>query len=104
MPPDRHVSIRGSHEIHHGKGLDSTSVVSHSLEHHVGDSTFRLVSTPILRDNTLGTVRGLSPPSTNLTRGLAARRLFRVLPCHEGSIHLQKHPCLLRDLNPGPTA
>ncbi|GFW23863.1 hypothetical protein TNCV_945481 [Trichonephila clavipes] len=26
---------------------------------------------------------------TNLTRGLAAGRLFRVNPCHAGTIHLQ---------------
>ncbi|GFT05267.1 hypothetical protein TNCV_123031 [Trichonephila clavipes] len=31
----------------------------------------------------------LSSPSINLTRGLAARRLFRVPPCHAGTIHLQ---------------
>ncbi|GFW41175.1 hypothetical protein TNCV_842151 [Trichonephila clavipes] len=30
-----------------------------------------------------------SSPSTNLTRGFAARRLFRVPPCREGTIHLQ---------------
>ncbi|GFY02071.1 uncharacterized protein TNCV_5099321 [Trichonephila clavipes] len=30
-----------------------------------------------------------SSPSTHLTRGLAARRLFKVLPCREGTIHLQ---------------
>ncbi|GFU93772.1 hypothetical protein TNCV_1659971 [Trichonephila clavipes] len=28
-------------------------------------------------------------PSTNLTRGLAAGRLFKVPPCREGTIHLQ---------------
>ncbi|GFV83325.1 hypothetical protein TNCV_1900511 [Trichonephila clavipes] len=31
----------------------------------------------------------LSSPSTNHTRGLVARRLFRVPPCRKGSIHLQ---------------
>ncbi|GFS95111.1 hypothetical protein TNCV_2704661 [Trichonephila clavipes] len=31
----------------------------------------------------------LSSPSTNLTSGLAARRLFRVPPCCAGTIHLQ---------------
>ncbi|GFX91639.1 hypothetical protein TNCV_3682251 [Trichonephila clavipes] len=31
----------------------------------------------------------LSSPSTNLTRGLAARRLFKVLPCREGTMHSQ---------------
>ncbi|GFY36345.1 hypothetical protein TNCV_3450481 [Trichonephila clavipes] len=28
-------------------------------------------------------------PSTNLTRGLASRWLFKVPACHKGSIHLQ---------------
>ncbi|GFX92922.1 hypothetical protein TNCV_914721 [Trichonephila clavipes] len=31
----------------------------------------------------------LSSPSTNLTRELVARRLFKVPPCREGTIHLQ---------------
>ncbi|GFS55450.1 hypothetical protein TNCV_1627191 [Trichonephila clavipes] len=31
----------------------------------------------------------LSSPSTNLTRRLAARRLFRVPPCRAGTVHLQ---------------
>ncbi|GFT14434.1 hypothetical protein TNCV_4004101 [Trichonephila clavipes] len=31
----------------------------------------------------------LSSPSTNHTRGLAARRLFRVPPCRKDTIHLQ---------------
>ncbi|GFV02397.1 uncharacterized protein TNCV_1023251 [Trichonephila clavipes] len=31
----------------------------------------------------------LSSPSINHTRGLAARRLFRVPPCRKGTIHLQ---------------
>ncbi|GFU59009.1 adhesion G protein-coupled receptor B2 [Trichonephila clavipes] len=47
--------------------------------------------TPILRENTLG--GGQEPPTslplTNLTRGLAARKLFNVLPCRESTIHLQ---------------
>ncbi|GFX81542.1 hypothetical protein TNCV_4509471 [Trichonephila clavipes] len=30
-----------------------------------------------------------SSPSTNLTTGLAARQLFKVSPCREGTIHLQ---------------
>ncbi|GFX03434.1 hypothetical protein TNCV_4634461 [Trichonephila clavipes] len=40
----------------------------------------------------LGVAPGLShisSPSTNLTRGLAARRILRVLPCREDTIHLQ---------------
>ncbi|GFW14368.1 hypothetical protein TNCV_3327811 [Trichonephila clavipes] len=40
-------------------------------------------------------------PSPNLTRRLAARRLFRILPCREGTIHLQiSMPSLV--LEPGP--
>ncbi|GFY27885.1 hypothetical protein TNCV_243501 [Trichonephila clavipes] len=31
----------------------------------------------------------LSSTSTNLTRGLAAHRLFRGPPCHKGTLHLQ---------------
>ncbi|GFX59610.1 hypothetical protein TNCV_3753751 [Trichonephila clavipes] len=49
-----------------------------------------LDSTPILK-NTLewsGTSH-LSSPSTNLRRGLAARRVFRIPPGREGTIHLQ---------------
>ncbi|GFU44289.1 hypothetical protein TNCV_3041301 [Trichonephila clavipes] len=55
------------------------------------DSTILLGSTPVLSKNTLGVVRAshLSSSSTNLTKGLAARWLFRVPPCLEGTIHLQ---------------
>ncbi|GFT96234.1 uncharacterized protein TNCV_3906741 [Trichonephila clavipes] len=61
--------------------------------------------TPIMRENTPGVVRAshLSSPSTNLTRGLVARRLFKLSPCREGII-LPKHLCILQDLNAGPTA
>ncbi|GFV86618.1 hypothetical protein TNCV_4184721 [Trichonephila clavipes] len=45
----------------------------------------------------------LSSSSTNLTRGLAARRPFRKPPLRKGTTHY-KHPCLLRDSNLGPTA
>ncbi|GFY26381.1 hypothetical protein TNCV_25781 [Trichonephila clavipes] len=68
-----------------------TAVVSHSFEHHTGDRMIWLGFTPILRENNLGWsgASHLSSPSTNLTRELAARRLFKVPPCHEGTIHLQ---------------
>ncbi|GFV55715.1 hypothetical protein TNCV_755151 [Trichonephila clavipes] len=57
----------------------------------MGDSTICLVSTPILREDTWGWpgTTHLSIPSNNHTRGLAARRLFRVPPCRKGTIHLQ---------------
>ncbi|GFU49933.1 hypothetical protein TNCV_2362271 [Trichonephila clavipes] len=40
-------------------------------------------------------------PSTNFTRELAARRLFRAPPWRTG---IYKHPRLLRDSNSSPTA
>ncbi|GFS65928.1 hypothetical protein TNCV_2509791 [Trichonephila clavipes] len=43
-----------------------------------------------------------SYPSTNPRRGLAAVPLFRVPPA-EKALYICKHPCLLRDSNPGPT-
>ncbi|GFX97221.1 hypothetical protein TNCV_557111 [Trichonephila clavipes] len=36
------------------QGARCTPVVNRSFEHHTGDSTIWLVSTPILRENTLG--------------------------------------------------
>ncbi|GFX42055.1 hypothetical protein TNCV_2134701 [Trichonephila clavipes] len=56
-----------------------------------GDNTIWIGSTPISRENIRrwSGASHLSSPSTNLTRGLAARWLFRVLPCHKDTIHLQ---------------
>ncbi|GFX50667.1 hypothetical protein TNCV_2722531 [Trichonephila clavipes] len=80
-------------------------VVIRSFEHLASDSMIWLVSTPILRENTMGRsgVSRLSSPSTNLTRGHAVRRLFRVPPCHEGTIHLQT-PMPSPGLEPRPYA
>ncbi|GFY19401.1 hypothetical protein TNCV_4127881 [Trichonephila clavipes] len=66
-------------------------VVSCSFEHHADDNTTWLGSTPILRENIRrwSEASQLSSPSTNLMRELAARWLFRVPPCHKGTIHLQ---------------
>ncbi|GFW93296.1 hypothetical protein TNCV_2604141 [Trichonephila clavipes] len=44
---------------------------------------------PQFRGITPGGASYLSSPSTNLTRGLEARRLFGIPPCHKGTIHLQ---------------
>ncbi|GFT12303.1 hypothetical protein TNCV_4005591 [Trichonephila clavipes] len=68
-----------------------TPVVSRIFEHHTGDSTILLVSTPVLRQDTWwwSEASPLYFPSTNLTRGLAAGRLFRVPACCEGTIPLQ---------------
>ncbi|GFW60550.1 hypothetical protein TNCV_568981 [Trichonephila clavipes] len=62
------------------KGLDCKSVVIRSLEHHAGDRTFGLVSSPLLREKTLGVWLGtshLASASINRSRELAARRLVR---------------------------
>ncbi|GFV39900.1 hypothetical protein TNCV_1850371 [Trichonephila clavipes] len=69
----------------------STLMRLHYVEHHADDSTIWLSSTLILRESTLGWsgASHLSSSSTNLTRGLRARRLFRVHPCREGTVHLQ---------------
>ncbi|GFW86908.1 hypothetical protein TNCV_2810631 [Trichonephila clavipes] len=67
-------------------------VVSSSFEHPTSDSMIRLGTTSILRE-LLGGGSGvlhLSSPSTNLTRRLEARGLFRVPPCRSGTMHLQK--------------
>ncbi|GFV87887.1 hypothetical protein TNCV_781691 [Trichonephila clavipes] len=45
----------------------------------------------------------LSAPSSKLTRRLAARWLFRVPPCRDGTFHVQASMPSL-DSNPGPTA
>ncbi|GFX92783.1 hypothetical protein TNCV_4876401 [Trichonephila clavipes] len=61
-----------------------------------------LDSTPTLKENTMGVVRGtshLSSPSINLRIGLGTRWLLRAPPCHKGTI---QHPCLLGASNPGP--
>ncbi|GFX73125.1 hypothetical protein TNCV_4502041 [Trichonephila clavipes] len=66
-----------------------TPVVRRIFEHHTGNSTFWLGSTSILREITK-VVRGLPPlfpfhqPNEKVTR-----RLFRVLPCLKGTMHLQ---------------
>ncbi|GFV62119.1 hypothetical protein TNCV_4109221 [Trichonephila clavipes] len=59
-------------------------VASRSFEHHTGVSTIWMISSPILRENSWGW-----SGATDLTRGLAALRLFRVAPCRKGTIHLQ---------------
>ncbi|GFV25432.1 hypothetical protein TNCV_1147021 [Trichonephila clavipes] len=67
-------------------------VVTLSFEHHTGDSTIWLAFSSILMENFLlgaSGVSNLSSPSTNLTKGLAARRLFRVSPRCEDTKHLQ---------------
>ncbi|GFV31834.1 hypothetical protein TNCV_2708411 [Trichonephila clavipes] len=69
--------------------------------HEAVDSTIFLGSTPISGEDTQ-VVRGLPPSSlsTNITRGLAARRLLRVSPCPEGTLYIYKHPYNLQGFEP----
>ncbi|GFU87975.1 hypothetical protein TNCV_1335441 [Trichonephila clavipes] len=77
------------HEIHHGKGLDvrlSLAVALGTIQ-----VTVRFSSVPPQFRGRIpwgwSKASHLSSPSTSLTRGLAARSLFRVPPCREGTIH-----------------
>ncbi|GFU83803.1 hypothetical protein TNCV_1694731 [Trichonephila clavipes] len=67
-----------------------TPTVSRSFDNHAGN-TIWLVSILILKEKTKNWpgASHLSSPSTKLTRGLEARWLFRVPPCHEVTVHLQ---------------
>ncbi|GFW33316.1 hypothetical protein TNCV_2859931 [Trichonephila clavipes] len=99
------VSDRGPRNSSRQK-TTCTPVVIRIFEHHAGDSTFWLGSTPILKV-VPGDGQGLPPlfPSVNLTRGLVARRLFRVPPCHESTTHLQTSmPSLRYESRPNHTA
>ncbi|GFY04474.1 hypothetical protein TNCV_4415621 [Trichonephila clavipes] len=77
-------TCRGRRSIHHGKETPS-------FEHHTGDRTILALFHPNLEGEHPG--GGQRSPtsflSTNLTRRLAARRLFKVPPCREGTMHLQ---------------
>ncbi|GFT19578.1 hypothetical protein TNCV_2534571 [Trichonephila clavipes] len=89
MPPVCH------HEIHHGKGLDvrlSLALALNSIQVTEGDS--------------LGKCQG-SPTSHPLP--LTSREDLRLDGCLEyphatKAVYIYKHPCLLRDSNPDPTA
>ncbi|GFX60508.1 hypothetical protein TNCV_1182271 [Trichonephila clavipes] len=100
--PQRRKDQIEAREIHHGKRLSDACRV---FEHHTGDNTIWLVSTPNLRDDTCGWSGDsyLSSPFTNLTRGPPARRLFR-RPHAGKALYIYKHPYLLRDSNQGPMA
>ncbi|GFU77461.1 hypothetical protein TNCV_3498341 [Trichonephila clavipes] len=63
-----------AHEIHHGKGLSDACRFHPNFE---GEHPEGVQGPPIFS------------LSTNPTRGLAARRLFKVPPCREGTINLQ---------------
>ncbi|GFU33074.1 uncharacterized protein TNCV_4156311 [Trichonephila clavipes] len=85
--------------------LRCTPVVNHSFEHQSGDNTIWLNSTPILK-KTLW--RWLGPPNS-LPLPPTLREDLRFdgyveYPHAAKTLHIYRHPCLLRDSNPGPMA
>ncbi|GFW80526.1 ilGF domain-containing protein [Trichonephila clavipes] len=68
-------------------------VVSLSFEHHEGDSTILLNSTPVLRENTLGCsgspISLLLPPTSREDLRIDGYLQRWLPPCCEGTIHLQ---------------
>ncbi|GFW34899.1 hypothetical protein TNCV_978371 [Trichonephila clavipes] len=62
-----------------------TTVVIRSFEHYVGDSRFCLVPPQFRGGTSWGIEAYYFSSSINLTRGLAARRMFRVYPWHEST-------------------
>ncbi|GFV00228.1 hypothetical protein TNCV_3322791 [Trichonephila clavipes] len=87
MPPDRQRPDRGPRNSSWQRTKRQLPLAI-AFERHTGDRTISLVSTPILREGTWVWSHH-SSFSANPTRGLAARQLFIVLPCREGTIHLQ---------------
>ncbi|GFW48379.1 uncharacterized protein TNCV_1109421 [Trichonephila clavipes] len=83
----------------------STPVIIRSFEHHAGNSTFWLGFTTILRENILvwsGTYLSLPLPPT-VREDLRLDGDFRY-PHAAKALYIYKHPCFLRNSNPGPTA
>ncbi|GFU24009.1 hypothetical protein TNCV_3332221 [Trichonephila clavipes] len=76
--------------------LSFTWLPDMTLPLETSSSNIHIVKTPFYLHALRSTEdRGGQKPPTNLTRGLAARRLFRVPPCREGTIHLQTSPSSL---------
>ncbi|GFY35233.1 uncharacterized protein TNCV_5046071 [Trichonephila clavipes] len=74
-------------------------VVSRSFEHHTGDRTVWLISTPILREDTWGwsgaSLFSFSQPHERTYGYLEYPLAVKIL-------YIYKRPCLLRESNPGP--
>ncbi|GFT40003.1 uncharacterized protein TNCV_12431 [Trichonephila clavipes] len=105
MPPDFDC-VRSRSTNSSWQGARCTPVVGRSLEHHIGDST-------ILAQFHLNLVRehpdgwGQGPPTSSLP--LTSREDLRLdgyleYPHDAKALYFCKHPCFLRDSNPGPTA
>ncbi|GFX11161.1 hypothetical protein TNCV_4424201 [Trichonephila clavipes] len=94
-----------AHEIHRDKELDVRPSLAIDLSTILVTVRFGSVRTQF-RGTTPYVWSGASRRSsfsTNLTRGLATRRLFRV-PHAENATYIYEHLCLLRDSNPDPRA
>ncbi|GFX37776.1 uncharacterized protein TNCV_3116261 [Trichonephila clavipes] len=74
-------------------------VVNLGFEHHAGDSTILLDSTPILRENSLGMVR--EPPLPPTSREDLPLDGYLEYPHATKALYIYKHPCLPWDSNPG---
>ncbi|GFV33792.1 hypothetical protein TNCV_2411731 [Trichonephila clavipes] len=70
-----------AHENRRDKGLVVRLSLAVAFEHQAGDSMVWLRTVPMLKENTFRGAEAycFSSPSTNLTRGLAARKLFPAL-------------------------
>ncbi|GFU39804.1 uncharacterized protein TNCV_1949831 [Trichonephila clavipes] len=82
-----------------------TLVVSYCFEYYSGGSTVWIDSIPILRENSLGG-SGSQPPLFPFHQPHSEDlRLNGYLEYQhaEKALYIYKHPCLLRDSNPGPT-
>ncbi|GFU69817.1 uncharacterized protein TNCV_2452751 [Trichonephila clavipes] len=104
MPPDRLCQIE-LHEIHHGKGLDCTPVVTVAFEHHTVDNAIWL-GPPNFEEKPPGGGEGLPNFLPLLPTSREDLRLdsYFEYPHAAKTLHIYKHPCLRRDSNPGPTA
>ncbi|GFS75657.1 hypothetical protein TNCV_3424201 [Trichonephila clavipes] len=61
IPPDLLCPQIEASEIHHCKGLDCTPIVTHSFEHHTGERTIWIGSTPYFGEEHVRGVHGLPP-------------------------------------------
>ncbi|GFW80598.1 hypothetical protein TNCV_3234501 [Trichonephila clavipes] len=77
---------KNAHEIHHGNGLDVRLSLAVALSTIPVTGRFSSVPPQFRGRTPWGWGQG---PPTHLTRGLAARRLFRIPPCCKGTINLQ---------------